>query len=248
MIDLVWDMETNDPDDFLTLLFLAEHPQINLKAVTILPGSAEQVGLVKKALEWFDLDIPVGARNLDTEKQVISQWHYDAYGEIEPSRNAFPADEVLRDYCNNETTLLMGAPLTNLRTAIRTSKEADKPIQVGNLVIQGGFAGEGVVPSELQMEKFRGMATCPTHNLIVDRTATEHILRHDGFAIRRFVSKMCVTALSTMLKCTPSLNNTKARARRLISSGAVWRFISRSTLLGRCCTMSWQLVVQLIHL
>ena len=33
--DVVWDMETGDPDDFLTLLLLLGHPQVNLKAVTV---------------------------------------------------------------------------------------------------------------------------------------------------------------------------------------------------------------------
>lgn len=189
MIDIVWDMETNDPDDFLTLLFLAGHPSVNLKAVTIFPGSSLQVGLIRKALSWFSLDIPVGARNLDTQKQTISQWHYDAFGDIQPSRDALPADDVLRDYCDMNTTLLMGAPLTNLRTAIRTSEESDNPIQIGQLVIQGGFAGEGIVPPDLQLEKFKGRKTYPTHNLIVDKKATERILKYSNIGIRRFVSK-----------------------------------------------------------
>ena len=48
--DVVWDMETGDPDDFLTLLLLLGHPQVNLKAVTVTPGTREQVGLVRQAL------------------------------------------------------------------------------------------------------------------------------------------------------------------------------------------------------
>ncbi len=96
MINVVWDMETNDPDDFLTLIFLAGHPKVNLKAVTVLPGTAAQIGLVKHTLsQWFKLDIPVGARNVDSEKQAVSQWHYDAYGSIPPSRDALPADEIM---------------------------------------------------------------------------------------------------------------------------------------------------------
>ena len=51
MIDMVFDMETQDPDDFLCLLFLASHPRVRLKAVTLVPGSQEQVGLVRWALE-----------------------------------------------------------------------------------------------------------------------------------------------------------------------------------------------------
>ena len=63
--DVVWDMETGDPDDFLTLLLLLGHPQVNLKAVTVTPGTREQVGLVRQALAWFERDIPVGAYNIN---------------------------------------------------------------------------------------------------------------------------------------------------------------------------------------
>ena len=35
MLDIIYDMETDDPDDFLTLLLLLGHPQVNLKAYGI---------------------------------------------------------------------------------------------------------------------------------------------------------------------------------------------------------------------
>lgn len=188
MIDIVWDMETNDPDDFLTLLLLAGHPQVNLKAVTILPGSPAQVGLVRHALhEWFNLDIPIGSHNLDIQKTSVSQWHYEAYGTIPASRDALPAEETLLEFCDDQTTLITGAALTNLRNAINRS--ANKQFVVGRLVAQGGFAGEGVVPPELQLEKFKGLIVCPTHNLIGDTKATDIVLKHSGIIQRYFVSK-----------------------------------------------------------
>lgn len=189
MIDIVWDMETDDPDDFMTLLFLAGHPQVNLKAVTVLPGSSAQIGLVRHALHnWFDLDIPVGARNLDAQKIAVSKWHYDAYGEIAPSRDALPAADVLIDCCDSKTTLLTGAALTNLRAAINAST-VERRLIVGRLVAQGGFAGEGVVPSELQLDKFKGINTAVTHNLSSDSKATLAVLGYDGISRRDFVSK-----------------------------------------------------------
>lgn len=39
LIDIVWDMETGDPDDFITLLLLLGHPRVNLLGVTITPGT-----------------------------------------------------------------------------------------------------------------------------------------------------------------------------------------------------------------
>jgi hypothetical protein len=47
LIDVAWDMETGDPDDFTTLLLLLGHPQVNLIGVTIAPGTPDQVGVVR---------------------------------------------------------------------------------------------------------------------------------------------------------------------------------------------------------
>jgi inosine-uridine nucleoside N-ribohydrolase len=190
MLNLVWDMETNDPDDFLTLLFLAGHPQVNLKAVTILPGTSHQIGLVRHALQtWFNLDIPIGVHELITPKtkSTVSQWHYDAYGDIPPSNFALLASRVLLDNCDSDTTLLTGAALTNLRSAIKHSTTS--PFTVGRLVAQGGFAGEGVVPPQLQLDKFKGLSVSPTHNLIGDTKAATAVLSYSGIAQRYFVSK-----------------------------------------------------------
>lgn len=188
MIDIVWDMETNDPDDFLTLFLLAGHPRINLKAVTVLPGSPEQIGLVRYALkEHFNLDIPIGAHNLNTTKPSVSQWHYEAYGPIAPSHDARPAAEVLLESCDTNTTLLTGAALTNLRSAIYNSSQ--QIFTVGRLMAQGGFAGAGVVPPELQLEKFKNLATAPTHNLIGDNKAAAAVLSYGGIGKRFFVAK-----------------------------------------------------------
>lgn len=202
MLDVVWDMETGDPDDFLTLLLLLGHPQVNLKAVTVTPGTPDQVGLVRRALAWFDRQIPVGAHNLDHVPKslrdggepeggrhgrrgvCVSSWHYAAFGDAPPSREAAPGGEVLRAACDERTTLVTGAPLKNLGAAMKLPG-----FRVGALVVQGGFAGEGVVPPERQLAKFRGMTTCPTYNLNGDPRSAEAALVHPGIGGRWFVSK-----------------------------------------------------------
>jgi pyrimidine-specific ribonucleoside hydrolase len=184
MLDIVWDMETNDPDDFLTLLLLLGHPAVRLKAVTVMPGSPQQIGHVRRALSWFGRDVPVGAGNLDHPKPCISPWHSKAYGPVEPSREAEPAAEVLRRCCDEHTTLLTGAPLKNLGRAL-----AGGDFRVGRWVAQGGFAGEGIVPAERQLPQFKGRLTCPTFNLNGDPKAALKALAHPGIGVRRFVSK-----------------------------------------------------------
>jgi pyrimidine-specific ribonucleoside hydrolase len=189
MVRIVWDMETNDPDDFLTLLLLLGQPQVRLEAVTVTPGSAQQVGLVRRALAWFGRDLPVGAGNLDHPKPCVSGWHEKAYGAVAPSRQAEPAAEVLLRCCDEGVTLVTGGPLKNLGAALALGAARGTGFRAGRLVAQGGFAGVGVVPPERQLDKFRGLRTCPTFNLNGDPKSVFAALAHQGFGVRRFVSK-----------------------------------------------------------
>lgn len=189
-LDLIWDMETGDPDDFLTLLLLLGHPRVNLLGVTITPGTPDQVGVVRRALEWFDRKLPVGAFDLEhrppakKERLCVSSWHYRAFGDLPPSRDAAPGPDLLRELCGPGTTLVTGGPLRNLGRAIQRPG-----FQLGRLVVQGGFAGEGVVPRERQLPKFRGLVTCPTYNLNGDPAAALAVVACPAIASKRFVSK-----------------------------------------------------------
>ncbi|CAF5077996.1 unnamed protein product, partial [Rotaria sp. Silwood1] len=88
-------METNDPNDFITLLFLLGHPIVHLKAVTIVPES----------------------------------------------REVLDGSDVLLTYCDEKTILICGGPLKNVAKAIQTGR-----FKLGRLVVQGGFAGDNIVP------------------------------------------------------------------------------------------------------
>lgn len=184
-IDVVFDMETGDPDDFMTLLLLLGHPRSNLKAVTVTPGTREQIGLVKWACRQLAPHrfVPVGSFDPDRDKRCVSSWHYEVYGSIPPANPDAKGGEILLGACDGDTTLVTGAPLRNIGVAM------DLGFLVGKWVAQGGFAGEGVVPPERQLEKFRGMVTCPTYNLNGDPKAALRSLEYEGIGHRRFVSK-----------------------------------------------------------
>jgi inosine-uridine nucleoside N-ribohydrolase len=184
MHDIVWDMETGDPDDFLTLLLLLGHPRVNLLAVTVTPGTPDQVGLVRRALSWFDRGIPVGANNIDHPKNCVSGWHYRAYGEIPPSREAEPAGPLLVRLCDASTTLVTGGPPKNLGDAL-----ARDGFALGRWVAQGGFAGEGVVPADRQLPAFRGKTVCPTFNFNGAPGAVRDALASAVIGKRLLVSK-----------------------------------------------------------
>jgi pyrimidine-specific ribonucleoside hydrolase len=221
MIDIVWDMETQDPDDFLTLLLLLGHPDVHLKAVTVTPGSAAQVGLVRRALAWFGRDLPVGAFHLGHPKDCVSAWHYRAYGQVPPSRAAEPGAEVLLRHCDGHTTLLTGAPLKNLGAAIRLDADrGGNALRIGRWVAQGGFAGEGVVPRECQLEKFRGMTTCPTYNLNGDPKSALAALQAAGIGVRRFVSKNVCHGVVYDQEMHQRIEAVKGRS---LSLGLIWK-------------------------
>ncbi len=217
---LAWDMETGDPDDFLTLLLLLDHPGVDLVAVTITPGTPAQVGLVRRALEWFGrADLPVGAHDLDHAKPCVSSWHEETFGPWTPSRDAAPGHEVLRAVCDDATTLLTGAPLKNLGAALR-----EGGLRLGRWVAQGGFAGEGVVLPERQLPKFRGRRTCPTYNFNGAPRAALAALDSPAIGERRLVSKNVCHGVAYDAALHERLGAVKHHRRSL---GLVWDAMAR---------------------
>mmetsp|Transcript_2406 Transcript_2406/g.5128 ORF Transcript_2406/g.5128 Transcript_2406/m.5128 type:complete len:346 (-) Transcript_2406:112-1149(-) len=185
----VFDMETGDPDDVLTLLLLAAHPLVTLRAVTITPGSMEQVELVRWILAEVGLpDVAVGAQDWpqNAKKTGCMQGaFYASFGRMRSSvADCSDAATLLRTCCDEDTTLVTGAPLHNLGAAA-----ALDGFRLGRWVAQGGYAGEGVVPRELQMDKFYGKAVCPTWNFNGNVAAAEFALSSNAILRKVLVSK-----------------------------------------------------------
>jgi len=86
--------------------------------------------------------------------------------------------------CNENVTLVTGAALHNLGAALKFYG-----FKLGRWVAQGGFAGEGVVPRELQMDKFLGKEVCPTWNFGGNEKAAGEALRSPCIGRRILVSK-----------------------------------------------------------
>lgn len=185
MIDVIFDMETSDPDDALTLCLLLDHPAVNLRGVTITPGSREQVAVVKKIISLFDKDIPVGSGNIDHPKQCVSEFHYKWLGKL-GGEDAPPADKLMYDIVNKypKLTVITGGPLKNVRSCIE--KYA---LNLSEIVVQGGFAGDNCVAEEDRLEKFKGKITCPTFNLNGDIPGAKLVISYIGIDKKFFVSK-----------------------------------------------------------
>ncbi|CAF4266935.1 unnamed protein product, partial [Rotaria sordida] len=176
-LQVVFDMETGDPDDFITLLFLLGHPMVHLKAVTVVPGTPDQIGFLRYVLDRFDRsDLPLGVFNMHA-KPALSKFHLKIYENtsIKESTEALDGSDVLLKHCDEKTILICGGPLKNVAKAIKTGQ-----FKLGRLVAQGGFAGDNIVPEEKRLSKFNGRITCPTFNLGADIKATKIVLDYNG--------------------------------------------------------------------
>lgn len=158
---IVFDMETSDPDDVFTLCALATHPWARLVGVTVMPGSDEQIGIVKHLLQRLGVTVPVGAYRPGGNVNAVSAFHRRWLGEIRPQEPDADGWELLLDaLANADTTLLTGAPLKNPGALL----EAKPDVHIARWVAQGGFAGDSVVPPQHRLPKFEGRETCPTFN------------------------------------------------------------------------------------
>lgn len=187
-ISVSWDMETSDPDDIFTLCLLATHPKVDLKSVTIHPGSEWQVGVVRHVLEKLDKkDILIGSAKPKHPKECVSEFHYKWLGKIDPQKPSGLGERVLDTVCDPNSTIITGAALTNIADYLSLNPESS--FVMNQIVVQGGFAGDSVVPEEYRLDKFKGKETCPTFNLNGNVEAAKTVIASNRFNIKRFVSK-----------------------------------------------------------
>jgi len=194
MIPVIFEMETSDPDDFMTLLWLADNPKIDLKAVVVTPGSKDQCQLVRWGLDHCgQREIPIGALHgpewwdtQDGKKLRVSGFHYPTYGEeIKKHDVGWVCDgpELIDELAEYNMTVLVGSPPKNLGAAFRRSDR----VYVSRWVQQGGFAGDNMV--EKPLEKFKGRLTCPSFNPGGAPNQVMDLLQNKRISVRLFVSK-----------------------------------------------------------
>lgn len=187
---VLFDMETGDPDDILSLYLLLGHPSVEVVAVTIHPGTPDQIGLIREVLADMQVPhIPVGYHNINHEKICVSRWYYKNGFQVVPSTDAVPAGQLILDLTTSATTIVTGGPLTNIASAIRLGQRQNKPFQPLKLTIQGGYAGCNIVPDSIALEKFRGLVEQHTYNLGGNREAAYTVLSQIPTVPKYFVSK-----------------------------------------------------------
>ena len=182
----VFDMETKDPDDMLTLCLLATHPAVDLAAVTVTPGTPQQVAVVREVLRRLERSVPVGARDATSKADAVSAFHPAWLGPLPDASADGVAHELLASaLAEAGTVLLTGAPLHNLRLLLREHPA----LAIGRWVAQGGFAGDNLVAPELRLAKFAGRTTCESFNFGGDKKGTLAALASPQIAQRDLVSK-----------------------------------------------------------
>jgi inosine-uridine nucleoside N-ribohydrolase len=179
-----FDMETQDPDDVMTLAILATHPRVELASVTLMPGTQEQVGLVHHVLNLLGVTpgaVIVGGHLpvQDNEKRSVSGFHDKWLGKFESVRPTHRNSDVLQAATILGCTLLTGAPLKNLEGVPHFPR----------WVAQGGFAGDSVVPPEYRLAKFAGKETCATFNFGGAPKVAEAMLACPNIGEKLLVSK-----------------------------------------------------------
>lgn len=180
-------METRDPDDALTLCLLATHRRVRLAAVTVNPGTPTQLAVVRELLGRLGVEVPIGARYVDSPADAVSSFHHEWLGPLPPAGPDGVAHEILAAtlLADPATVVLTGAPLHNLRQLLTCHRD----VTVRRWVAQGGFAGDNLVPEKHRLAKFAGRSTCESFNFGGNKRATLAALASDRIAYRDLVSK-----------------------------------------------------------
>lgn len=195
-LPLVYEMETGDPDDFWTLLWVADHPCIDLRAVMVTPGGRDQCQLVQWALQQCNPACPIGIvqnpawwSSFDGARKRVAPYHYKAYGtvmqDISPTVQYGPwlLQDLLR---RTDLTYLAGSPPKVLGEASRRGLPAGRRLR---WVQQGGFAGDSLVAPAHRLSKFAGRETRPSYNVGGAPKQVMRLLSDSRVSERHFISK-----------------------------------------------------------
>lgn len=162
-MDVIFDMETGDPDDLITLIMLLRNPQVCLRAITCYQGSPLQIGLIKHVLDLAGKNIPVGGWNPEEPKE-ISPYYQAVVGNWKSEKAQLTPVEAFQKFCTKDNHVLTGASLTNLKAVLENLPE----LEISSMTTQGGYLGE--LAKEI-LPKFKSRKEIRTYNLTSDVNA-----------------------------------------------------------------------------
>lgn len=182
MKNTIFDMETGDPDDLITLIMLLSNPNINLRAITCYEGSPIQIGLINHILSLAQKNIPVGGLN-SFNPQQLNPYYLSVVGQWSPAYAAQSPIQVFEETFSQfpDTWLITGAPLTNIAQAV-----SQLDITIPKVFTQGGYIGELV---QNPLEKFKGKQEIRTYNLSQDAQAFDTVYNSSKIQDITFITK-----------------------------------------------------------
>lgn len=142
---ILLDTGTADPDDILTVAYLADK---GLSAINLWPGSDAQVGLVKSILRELGLNIPVGGNGY--KKDCVSSFYSKVFS-YSPEKPDALCKDLAKDYVDH-TILTCEAPF-NL-----------DGLDLKEWTAQGGYAPPQLMSSDQVLDKFKDVDSCQSFN------------------------------------------------------------------------------------
>lgn len=180
-MNVIFDMETGDPDDLITLIMLLINPDVELKGITCYQGSPIQIGLINHVLQLANKDIPVGGWN-SAEPASLSPYYTSVVGAWSPANAQYTPVQVFDMVHTPDTHVLTGAPLTNLKMVLEQLPEC----QINNMTTQGGYLGYLVQET---LPKFQKVQSIRTYNLSNDTAAFDAVNKSNKIHNLTFVTK-----------------------------------------------------------
>ena len=109
MKNIIFDMETGDPDDLITLLMLLNNSDVNLKAVTCYEGSPLQIGLIEHVINLSGKSIPVAGWN--SQEKELNPYYYEVLGKWNKKESSKNPVELLNEFLTEDTLFFFFFPL-----------------------------------------------------------------------------------------------------------------------------------------
>lgn len=210
----------SDPDDFFAICYLAD--RFNIRAITLVPGSPDQISIARFLLDEVGLDIPVGVSKLGRDKQSSGGIHHELlkkYRRGLAGRCDMLGKDVIKEAFDTypDASLFVIGPPTSVGNFLRENPDRE----IKELVMQGGFLSYASNPFSdkcTHLEKFEGKETCATFNMNGDIKGTYTILSAN-IRQRMFVGKHICHTFTFGKQLLEEMKKPETRAQELFMEG-----------------------------
>ena len=173
----------HDPDDFLTICHLVSAGH-EIVAMSLVPGSPEQVNLAALIRRRLDQNFTIGAAKPGAKPENLGVHHslMAEEGAVHTVPDGASAEILTPAFLKDpDADVLVIGPAMGLGKMVSSTR-------INSLTFQGGFLPYGLYRPSTVLTKFEGKESVGTFNFNGDRKAVDEILKAD-VGVRRFVGK-----------------------------------------------------------